>query len=117
MKHSSQIRSIDDSIRTESHFPKYPIRHLPEMSRTIEPETVKFVDNGEKDSLFNRVPKNAETEKWRIPPGRIIASSGTPRKASRWISCSCDAQSNVIDVSEPQLEKQDSPMTVTEAGR
>jgi hypothetical protein len=72
------------------------------MSSTIESQTVKFIDNGENDSVSNRVSANAEPDKLRIPPGRISASTGTPQKALRRISWSCEAGSNVIDVSEPQ---------------
>jgi hypothetical protein len=51
------------------------------MSSTIESQTVKFIDNGENDSGSNRIPANAEPDKWRIPPGRISASTGAPEKA------------------------------------
>jgi hypothetical protein len=87
------------------------------MSSTIESQTVKFIDNGENESVSKRVLAKAQPDKCRIPPGRISASTGTPEKALRWISWSCDAGSNVIDTSEPQPQKQRSPMTVTEAGR
>jgi hypothetical protein len=87
------------------------------MSSTIEPETVNIFDDGENESVSNRISPNAEPDNRRIPPGRINASTGTPWNAWGWISWSCDAQSNVIDVSEPQPEKQKPPMTVTEAGR
>jgi hypothetical protein len=78
---------------------------------------VNFIDIGENDSVSNRASANAEPDKWRIPPGRISASTGTPEKAKWRISWSCDGESNVIDVSELQPEKQDLPMRVTEAGR
>jgi hypothetical protein len=87
------------------------------MSSTIEPEIVKVIDIGKNDSVSNRVSVNAEPDKWRIPPGRISASTRTPRKALGRISWSCDAGSNVIDASEGQSEKQDSPKTVAEAGK
>jgi hypothetical protein len=35
------------------------------MSSTIESQTVKFFDNGENDSVSNRVPANAEPDKCR----------------------------------------------------
>jgi hypothetical protein len=56
------------------------------MSSTIEPETVKFIDNGQNDSVSNRVPANAEPDKCRIPAGRISADTGTPQKALQRIS-------------------------------
>jgi hypothetical protein len=87
------------------------------MSFTIEPETVNFIDNEEKDRVSNTVSADAKPDKWGIPLGRISASTKTARKASRRISLSCDSQSNVIDTSERQSEEQDSPMTVAEAGR
>jgi hypothetical protein len=72
------------------------------MSSTTESQKVKFIDIGENDSVSNRVSANAEPDKWRIPPGRISASTGIPQKALRQISWSCDAGSNVIDASDQQ---------------
>jgi hypothetical protein len=43
--------------------------------------------------------------------------SGCPANKSDALSPNFEPDSNVIDVSEPQLEKQDAPMTETEAGR
>jgi hypothetical protein len=52
-----------------------------------------------------------------IASGKSAQQSGSPANKSASLPRNFEAGSNVIDASEPQLEKQRSPMTVTEAGR
>jgi hypothetical protein len=50
-------------------------------------------------------------------PGKSVWPSGIPANKSGAFPRNFEAGSNVIDVSERQREKQDSPMTAIEAGK
>jgi hypothetical protein len=52
-----------------------------------------------------------------LPSFGFTEKSGSPANKLAAFPRNFDAGSNVIDTSEPQPEKQDAPMTVTEAGR